>query len=144
MSTLDAYVNESTNDTSSHLPRTAHFARTGAFHVECMYTEKDGAILIEVNPRAGGGPSREFHLAVREQDPMINFFLSHMNIPINPPRVPAKIAAIGYVAPRRPCSHAQVPDYRHLFDGCIYMYYELNPLLCSLQLRLLRAQDGQD
>jgi hypothetical protein len=63
-----------------------------------MYTEKDGAILIEVNPRAGGGPSREFHLAVREQDPMINFFLSHMNIPINPPRVDAKIAAIGCVS----------------------------------------------
>ena len=62
-----------------------------------MYTEKDGAILIEVNPRAGGGPSREFHLAVRGVDMMINFFLSHMGIPINPPRTPAKLAATGCV-----------------------------------------------
>lgn len=71
----------------------------GAFHVECMYTDKDGAILIEVNARAGGGPSREFHLSVNGVDMMLNSFLSHMGIPINPPRNLHQIAAIGYVSP---------------------------------------------
>lgn len=68
----------------------------GAFHVECMYTDKDGAILIEVNARAGGGPSREFHLSVNGIDMMLNAFLAHMGIPINPPRNLHQIAAIGY------------------------------------------------
>ena len=62
-----------------------------------MYTDKDGPILIEVNPRAGGGPSREFHLGVRGVDMFINFFLATLNIPINPPRTPPKMAATGYI-----------------------------------------------
>lgn len=37
--------------------------KSGAFHVECMYT-KDGCELIEVNPRVGGGPDEAFHLGV--------------------------------------------------------------------------------
>jgi hypothetical protein len=33
----------------------------GAFHVECMYTDKHGAVLLECNPRVGGGPIRYFN-----------------------------------------------------------------------------------
>jgi len=57
----------------------------GAFHVECIYTE-DGAQLIEVNPRVGGGPDEHFHLSVTGVHMTHNFLLSMMNIPINPPR----------------------------------------------------------
>eukprot|EP01134_Creolimax_fragrantissima_P002773 CFRG2773T1 len=57
----------------------------GCFHVECMYT-KDGPMLIEVNPREGGGPIQEFYLDVYGVDLYANFFLSLCGIEINPPR----------------------------------------------------------
>ncbi|KNC76902.1 hypothetical protein SARC_10623 [Sphaeroforma arctica JP610] len=57
----------------------------GAFHVECIYTE-EGAQLIEVNPRVGGGPDEHFHLSVTGVHMTQNFLLSMMDIPINPPR----------------------------------------------------------
>ncbi|KNC85639.1 hypothetical protein SARC_02212 [Sphaeroforma arctica JP610] len=64
----------------------------GAFHIECMYTS-DGAQLIENNPRVGGGSDHMFHLGVQGVDMMQNFFMSMLNIPINPERTgtPQKI-----------------------------------------------------
>lgn len=57
--------------------------KSGAFHVECMYCD-DGAQLIEVNPRVGGGPDEAFHLGVTGVHMTQNFALSCLNIPIAP------------------------------------------------------------
>eukprot|EP01134_Creolimax_fragrantissima_P002163 CFRG2163T1 len=65
----------------------------GAFHVECIYTE-DGAQLIEVNPRVGGGPDEHFHLSVTGVHMTQNFLLCMMNIPINPPRAEKDLKCI--------------------------------------------------
>lgn len=61
--------------------------KSGAFHVECIYTNS-GAQLIEVNPRVGGGPDEAFHINVTGVHMTQNFLLSCLNIPINPPRAP--------------------------------------------------------
>jgi len=64
----------------------------GAFHIECIYTE-EGAQLIEVNPRVGGGSDQAFHKGVMKVNLMENFFMALLNIPINPvvPEKPYKM-----------------------------------------------------
>ncbi|KNC82645.1 hypothetical protein SARC_05066 [Sphaeroforma arctica JP610] len=60
----------------------------GNFHVESMYTEY-GPALLEVNPRVGGGEINAFHERVFGVHPNLNFLLSLLDIPINPPRFDA-------------------------------------------------------
>eukprot|EP00123_Amoebidium_parasiticum_P011214 comp20581_c0_seq1/m.26497 comp20581_c0_seq1/g.26497 ORF comp20581_c0_seq1/g.26497 comp20581_c0_seq1/m.26497 type:complete len:488 (-) comp20581_c0_seq1:288-1751(-) len=78
----------------------------GLFHVEIKYSMKrsfvdaDGEtlgqpLLIEVNPRMGGGRTHLFHKEVYGVDIFENFFLSALNIPINPPRASVPKCAIG-------------------------------------------------
>lgn len=74
---------------------------SGLFHVECKYSMKrktveDGLdigqpMLIEVNPRMGGGRTHMWHKQVWGVDLFDNFFLASCNVPINPPRAPAPL-----------------------------------------------------
>lgn len=58
----------------------------GCFHVECKYSHLDDQVmLIEVNPRMGGGGTRMFHKEVYGVDLFENFLQSALGIPINPP-----------------------------------------------------------
>eukprot|EP01134_Creolimax_fragrantissima_P006282 CFRG6282T1 len=59
--------------------------KQGNFHMEAWMTTS-GPVLIECNPRVGGGSIFDLHLQVYGVDPSVNFFLSAMGIPINPPR----------------------------------------------------------
>ena len=59
--------------------------KQGCFHVELKYTTTQGPMLIEVNPRMGGGVVREFNESVWGVDLFENFLLSAAGIPINPP-----------------------------------------------------------
>merc|ERR1711879_72847 len=54
----------------------------GAFHVECWATG-EGPLLIEVNPRVGGGAIPGFHKVVYGVDPLFEFALSMLDVPIN-------------------------------------------------------------
>ena len=42
---------------------------------------------LPVNPRMGGGRTHKFHLEVWGVDLLINFFMTAVGIPINPPKV---------------------------------------------------------
>eukprot|EP00123_Amoebidium_parasiticum_P011896 comp20974_c0_seq1/m.28084 comp20974_c0_seq1/g.28084 ORF comp20974_c0_seq1/g.28084 comp20974_c0_seq1/m.28084 type:complete len:498 (-) comp20974_c0_seq1:371-1864(-) len=69
----------------------------GCFHVEAKYTDKtclrmmpDGSkagqpLLIEVNPRVGGGQLSQWYQQVYGVSLDLNFFLSACGVPINPP-----------------------------------------------------------
>jgi carnosine synthase len=58
----------------------------GNFHMECWYTTS-GPILIEANPRVGGGSIDTTHERVWGVSPMDNFVMAMLDIPINPTRV---------------------------------------------------------
>lgn len=58
--------------------------KSGAFHVESMYTE-NGPMLLEVNPRVGGGEIQQCHERVYGVDLNLNALLSFLNIDIAPP-----------------------------------------------------------
>eukprot|EP00122_Pirum_gemmata_P008669 Pgem_evm1s7998 len=79
----------------------------GAFHVECKYSrksfrlskDKDGEelgqpLLIEVNPRMGGGQVHMFHKEVTGVDVFDNYLMTACGIPINPPRAAKPLCAI--------------------------------------------------
>lgn len=70
----------------------------GGFHVECWDTDK-GPVLIEVNSRIGGGATNETHVACWGVDPMFEFAMCMMDIPINPPRSEAPLVTYGYLLP---------------------------------------------
>eukprot|EP00123_Amoebidium_parasiticum_P013193 comp21821_c2_seq1/m.31090 comp21821_c2_seq1/g.31090 ORF comp21821_c2_seq1/g.31090 comp21821_c2_seq1/m.31090 type:complete len:528 (-) comp21821_c2_seq1:387-1970(-) len=78
--------------------------KQGCFHVELKYTdktclnaEKKGQpILIEVNPRVGGGQISQYYKIIYGVALDINFFLTACGVPINPPRSPAKCALADY------------------------------------------------
>uniref|UniRef100_A0A7S2X3X4 ATP-grasp domain-containing protein n=2 Tax=Prorocentrum micans TaxID=2945 RepID=A0A7S2X3X4_PROMC len=57
----------------------------GNFHMECWYT-KTGPILIECNPRVGGGSIDMTHQQIWGVSPTLNMILAFMDIPVNPPR----------------------------------------------------------
>ncbi|KNC75337.1 hypothetical protein SARC_12133 [Sphaeroforma arctica JP610] len=59
--------------------------KQGNFHMEAWMTTI-GPVLIECNPRVGGASIFDLHKQVYGVDPSVNFFLSAMGIPINPPR----------------------------------------------------------
>ncbi|KNC73051.1 hypothetical protein SARC_14389, partial [Sphaeroforma arctica JP610] len=59
--------------------------KNGCFHMEAIYSTT-GPMLIECNPRLGGGPTNMFNVKCWGVDLAQNYFLSMMGIPINPPR----------------------------------------------------------
>jgi len=76
----------------------------GLFHVEVRYSMKNSSmvddeeigqpLLIEVNTRMGGGRTYQFHKEVWGVDIFLNFFMSCLNIPINPPRPEQPLCAM--------------------------------------------------
>ncbi len=70
----------------------------GGFHVECWMTS-EGPVLIEVNARVGGGATIDTHKAVWGVDPMMEFALSMLDIPIQPKPSPTPLATYGYLLP---------------------------------------------
>jgi biotin carboxylase len=72
----------------------------GAFHVECWVTD-EGPLLIEVNPRVGGGPIWDIHKRVYGVDLTFEFALAMLDVPINPPRHTAA-CAYGWMGPNAP------------------------------------------
>jgi len=70
----------------------------GGFHVECWMTE-NGPLLIEVNARVGGGATIDTHKAVWGIDPMMEFALTMLDVPINPAASPSPLATYGYLLP---------------------------------------------
>jgi carnosine synthase len=79
----------------------------GGFHVECWDTA-EGPLLIEVNSRVGGGATQDTHIACWGVDPMMEFALSMMDIPINPPRAEQPYVTYGYLLP-----NAEVTGHLH-------------------------------
>lgn len=77
----------------------------GGFHVECWDTDK-GPVLIEVNSRVGGGATNETHVACWGVDPMFEFAMSMLDVPINPPRAERPLVTYGYLLP-----NAEVTGY---------------------------------
>mmetsp|Transcript_16358 Transcript_16358/g.31789 ORF Transcript_16358/g.31789 Transcript_16358/m.31789 type:complete len:502 (-) Transcript_16358:479-1984(-) len=74
---------------------------TGAFHVETWMTPT-GPILIENNPRVGGGATVDTHRQVWGVNPMLEFTLAMLDIPINPPRAEEPFCVYGYILPNAP------------------------------------------
>jgi len=79
----------------------------GGFHVECWDT-KEGPLLIEVNARVGGGATQDTHVACWGVDPMFEFALSMLDVPINPPRSQEPLVTYGYLLP-----NAEVTGHMH-------------------------------
>jgi len=79
--------------------------KQGGFHMECWYIAPtpdneggiSGPVLIECNPRIGGGATVQSHENVWGVNPMTNFFLASMGIPINPPRSLEPMCCYGYL-----------------------------------------------
>ena len=67
----------------------------GNFHMECWNT-KSGPILIECNPRVGGGSINAIHQNVYGQQPSVNMALAMMGVPINPPRSETPLSCYGF------------------------------------------------
>ncbi|GBG32656.1 Carnosine synthase 1 [Hondaea fermentalgiana] len=78
---------------------------TGAFHVETWMTPS-GPILIENNPRVGGGATVDTHINVWGVNPMLEFTLAMLDIPINPPRAEEPFCVYGYILPNAPLTGA--------------------------------------
>eukprot|EP01135_Chromosphaera_perkinsii_P009972 Nk52_evm7s1992 gene=Nk52_evmTU7s1992 len=76
----------------------------GCFHVELKYTTTQGPMLIEVNPRMGGGVVREFNQWVFGVDLFENFLLSAAGIPINPPQADKPLTYVSHYALNPPVS----------------------------------------
>eukprot|EP00121_Abeoforma_whisleri_P002342 Awhi_evm1s2097 len=78
----------------------------GAFHVECKYSMKEHRVyesqgetlgqplLIEVNPRMGGGRTHKFNLECMGVDLFDNFVLTACGIPVNPPKPTEPLCAL--------------------------------------------------
>ncbi|KNC82730.1 hypothetical protein SARC_04972 [Sphaeroforma arctica JP610] len=56
----------------------------GVFHTECMYTESHGPVLLECNPRVGGGPIRYFNNQLYGVELLAEFLMTNMNVPVKP------------------------------------------------------------
>lgn len=101
----------------------------GCFHVECKYTKhtmlRDNGegqpMLIEINPRLGGGRTNLLHKEVYGVNLQLEFVLSACGIPINPPRALHPLCAVadycfcapktGFLAHTRYLDHIQAhPD----------------------------------
>lgn len=70
----------------------------GGFHVECWDTD-EGPILIEVNSRIGGGATNDTHVACWGVDPMFEFAMTMLDVPISPPRSETALVTYGYLLP---------------------------------------------
>ncbi|KNC82874.1 hypothetical protein SARC_04853 [Sphaeroforma arctica JP610] len=69
---------------------------SGLFHVETKYSHiKDTPLLIEVNPRMGGGHTHLYHNEVWGVDLFTEFFMCSIGIPVNPPRAAVPNCAMG-------------------------------------------------
>eukprot|EP01134_Creolimax_fragrantissima_P007040 CFRG7040T1 len=68
----------------------------GLFHVEVKYSHiKQRPLLIEVNPRMGGGHTYLFHKEIWGVDLFNEFFMSSVGVPINPPRATEPMCGMG-------------------------------------------------
>eukprot|EP01134_Creolimax_fragrantissima_P006053 CFRG6053T1 len=65
----------------------------GAFHMEALYT-KDGPMLIECNPRVGGGPIVEFNEELNGVNLNEYQMLTTLNIPVDPQPRPGGITKV--------------------------------------------------
>eukprot|EP00121_Abeoforma_whisleri_P016741 Awhi_evm1s15349 len=104
-STFSATVQQQLKDYSIQCVRALGFVQ-GAFHVECKYSmkehrvyESEGEILgqpllIEVNPRMGGGRTHKFNKECMGVDLFDNFVMTACGIPINPPKPSEPILAL--------------------------------------------------
>jgi biotin carboxylase len=70
--------------------------RQGNFHMEAWMTST-GPVLIECNPRVGGGSIHKTHEKVWGVSPMTNFLMASLGIPINPPRAAAPQCSYGFM-----------------------------------------------
>ena len=68
----------------------------GNFHMEAWYT-KSGPVLIECNPRVGGGSIDKSHKRIWDVSPCTNMCLAMMDIPVNPPRLEKPKCSFGFM-----------------------------------------------
>ncbi|KNC78053.1 hypothetical protein SARC_09499 [Sphaeroforma arctica JP610] len=100
--------------------------KLGNFHMEAWYTE-NGPVLIECNPRVGGGSVSKMHEKVFGASPAVNMTLAMMGIPINPPRFTEPQCAYGFMlTPAHRTGILREADYlsevldHKLCDGGVY------------------------
>ena len=100
-------------------------------------------MLIECNPRVGGGLINDIHQAVWEVDMTTNFLLTMMDIPVNPPRLEhPKKCRVFYLLGAPKTGLLERVDF---FEACLCLTSDLL-LLYSVKrvivVRIVRAARG--
>jgi len=94
-STAPQNIQQSLIDYCAACVKAIGFTR-GNFHMEAWYT-KSGPVLIECNPRVGGGSVDKTHRRIWGVSPSTNMCLAMMGVPINPPRESKPKCTFGFM-----------------------------------------------